>query len=86
MKQQLYKRLTELERRSETAAHRARANQPDPEMEKISAMLQAQAADPQFQKMMAEAPPGFLHMRVQQLRAELMGRAYSHDQQERPPR
>ena len=74
MKQNLYKRLAELERVSEIAARRARANAPDPEMEKLKAMLQARAADPEVQKLMAEAPPGFLGMRVQQLRAELMGR------------
>jgi hypothetical protein len=74
VKQNLYKRLAELERVSAIAARQARANAPDPEMEKIKAMLQARAADPEVQKQMAEAPPGFLHMRVQQLRAELMGR------------
>jgi hypothetical protein len=46
-------------------------------MEKVRAMIAARAADPEVQKQMAEAPPGLLHMRVQQLRAELMERAYS---------
>ena len=86
MRQKPYKRLAELERVSEIAARRARANAPDPEMEKLKAMFQARAADPEVQKQMAESPPGFLGMRVQQLRAELMGKAYSHYQQERPPR
>jgi hypothetical protein len=77
VRQNLFKRLAELERVSAIAARRARANAPDPEMEKVRAMIAARAADPEVQKQMAEAPPGLLHMRVQQLRAELMERAYS---------
>ena len=51
-----------------------------PEMEKVMAWLEARAADPELQKLMAESPLGFLGMRVQQLRAELMGRAFHQPQ------
>lgn len=77
VRQSLYKRLEQLEERS-AATRRAQAmSDLSPELHRLEAIVDAWAVDPRLEKLLAEAPPDFLHNRVRELRAQLMAGACS---------